>query len=224
MKISPLDIQDKSFRVKLLGYDKLEVTDFLLSLRRDYEALIMENMDLVRKVDGLEREMSLVRDREAELRSCLVAARSIADDALEQARAEADLVAREAEVSSKRLIQAAEEKADALLNEAREIALELTETSEVAAAASKAEVQREVDLVRRALEEETILLRSELAGLTRQGSVLREELRGVLKEHLRQLDGEETDERPMRFEKADAVQHNQGFIRTPTSNFIALTG
>jgi len=230
MKISPLDIQDRSFKVKFLGYDKIDVTDFLLTLRRDYESLIIENMDLTKKLSGLEKDLGVMKEREAELHSCLVAARALADDALEHAHAEADLVAREAEVSSKRLIQAAEEKADSLLREARQSCLLLAQESEKSAADLRLEAHEEVEELRRELTSEVSLLRSEVILLRRQEGALRDELRGVINAHLRRLDGDDdlsahldSDAGDI-FEEAVSVNPNGGFTRTSTSSFIALTG
>ena len=43
MALTPLDIHNKEFDVKLRGYDKDEVNDFLDQVIKDYEAVLKEN-------------------------------------------------------------------------------------------------------------------------------------------------------------------------------------
>ncbi|MBI3597157.1 MAG: DivIVA domain-containing protein [Nitrospirae bacterium] len=43
MKITPLDIQQAGFKVRMRGYDRQEVDSFLDAITEDYEALVREN-------------------------------------------------------------------------------------------------------------------------------------------------------------------------------------
>ena len=46
MALTPLDIQNKSFPVKMRGYEKDEVDDFLDLIVRDYEDAVQKNREL----------------------------------------------------------------------------------------------------------------------------------------------------------------------------------
>jgi cell division initiation protein len=46
MALTPLDIQNKSFAVKMRGYEKNEVDDFLEIVVRDYEDVTQRNREL----------------------------------------------------------------------------------------------------------------------------------------------------------------------------------
>ena len=218
MKMTPLDIQQQTFKVSLRGFDRVEVTDFLESLRRDYEALMQENVALRERVHGLEADVERLRDHEVELQSCIVTARKMADEVVEQARTEADLISKEAEVTSTQLIQAAEDKASALRLSADEKASAITLAAQDHASSLRRTAQEEVSASRRMVEDQTTNLKIELTELRRQRSILRAELRSVLEAHLRMLDS--GDHREL-----EGPEHGNGngsaritLPRTPSAN------
>ena len=57
MKITPLEIRQKSFEKKIRGYDKEEVTAFLLSMSNEWERLIDEQKELKIKLEQSEKEV-----------------------------------------------------------------------------------------------------------------------------------------------------------------------
>ncbi|MEO1273585.1 MAG: DivIVA domain-containing protein [Myxococcota bacterium] len=119
MTLKPLDIQQQSFPVVFRGYDRVEVTDFLDMVRRDYEALIHANLELTGRLTAMERELDEARTRETELRDLLAGAAlnntdpaeaSTASSAatLAQAKAQAELIEREAELKAERILHEAQ--------------------------------------------------------------------------------------------------------------------
>ena len=46
MSLTPLDIQHKEFPVKIKGYDKEQVNDFLDNVTKEFEEIIRQNKDL----------------------------------------------------------------------------------------------------------------------------------------------------------------------------------
>ena len=122
MTLKPLDIQQQSFPVTFRGYDRVEVTDFLEFVSRRLEGLISANLNMSRRLEALELELGDRRGREGELRECLLAARETADSTLEQARKQADLIQREAELQASRLLARANDRVSEQLSEISELA------------------------------------------------------------------------------------------------------
>ncbi len=108
MKITPLEIRQKSFEKHFRGYDKDEVNAFLLTLSQEWERLVDENKELRIKLEAAEKEVLKLREVETSLFKTLKTAEDTGANVIEQARQAADLHLRESQL-----------KADAILNEAK---------------------------------------------------------------------------------------------------------
>jgi len=122
MKITPLEIRQKTFERTLRGYDKDEVNGFLLSLSQEWERTIDETKDLKLKLESCEREIAKLREVETSLFKTLKTAEDTGANVVEQANKEAGLLLREAQI-----------QAEALLNEARDKAKNAIEEAETTA-------------------------------------------------------------------------------------------
>src|SRR5690349_7071987 len=122
MKITPLDIRQKSFERTMRGYDKDEVTAFLVTLSQEWERLIDETKELRIKYESSEREVSKLREVESSLYKTLKTAEDTGSNMIEQANKTAELHLRETQM-----------KAEAMLNEAKTKAKDTIEESEVTA-------------------------------------------------------------------------------------------
>ncbi|HEY0743715.1 MAG TPA: DivIVA domain-containing protein, partial [Chryseosolibacter sp.] len=67
MKITPLEIRQKTFEKNFRGYEKDEVHAFLLTLSQEWERLMDENKELRIKLETTEREVSKLREVESSL-------------------------------------------------------------------------------------------------------------------------------------------------------------
>jgi len=107
MNLTPLDIQKQTFSKSLKGYNPDEV--------RAYLHLIAEEIErLVRDVDRLARENAMLREdlddhsqRERILKDTLLSAQKVSEDVRATARKEAELIVKDAELLSERLISQA---------------------------------------------------------------------------------------------------------------------
>jgi len=108
MKVTPLEIRQKTFERTLRGYDKDEVNAFLLSLSQEWERTQDEAKELRIKLAAAEREVGKLREVESSLYKTLKTAEDTGANVVEQAQKAADLHLREAHL-----------KAEGLLNEAR---------------------------------------------------------------------------------------------------------
>jgi len=110
MRITPLDIQQKQFPMKLRGFDVEEVYAFLEVIREEMEDLLRENANLKESIQRLDNQMKEYRDMETTLRETLLTAQQMVEDYKMNARKEAELVVKEAELRSDTLLKEAQEK------------------------------------------------------------------------------------------------------------------
>ena len=107
MKITPLDIQQMVFRVKLRGYDKEEVNRFLEEVAQTVEALNRDNATLRERTVTLEQQVTELKRTEVTLSNTLVSAQSLADDVKRSAQRDAELIVKEAELKAEELFRQA---------------------------------------------------------------------------------------------------------------------
>lgn len=110
MRITPLDIQQKQFPMKLRGFDVEEVYAFLEIVREEMEDLLRENASLKENVQRLESQIKGYRDMETTLRETLMTAQQMVEDYKTNARKEAELLLKEAELKSDSIMKEAQEK------------------------------------------------------------------------------------------------------------------
>ncbi|MFN3480347.1 MAG: DivIVA domain-containing protein [Thermodesulfovibrionales bacterium] len=116
MRITPLDIQQKQFPMKFRGFDVEEVYAFLEVVREEMEDLLRENASLKEQLFRAESQIKEYRDMETTLRETLMTAQQMVEEYKTNARKEAELLIREAEL-----------KADAMLKEAQEKVVKIHE-------------------------------------------------------------------------------------------------
>lgn len=92
MPLTPLDIEQKTFRVALRGYAEDEVDAFLdeiVASIREYEQRLNEAMERIRV---LEEQLEVNQESEERLKKTLMIAQRTADDVIRDARAEAQQI------------------------------------------------------------------------------------------------------------------------------------
>ncbi|WP_353686257.1 DivIVA domain-containing protein [Thermodesulfovibrio sp. 3462-1] len=110
MRITPLDIQQKQFKVKFRGFDMDEVYSFLELIREELEELLKENSMLKEKVVILENQLEECRKIEQSIRDTLMTAQKLVEDYKANAKKEAELIIKEAELKAENIIKEAQEK------------------------------------------------------------------------------------------------------------------
>jgi len=122
MRITPLEIRQKTFEKNFRGYEKEEVHAFLMTLSQEWERVVDESKELKFKYESTEREIQKLREVESSLYKTLKTAEDTGASVVEQARKAAELHLRESQL-----------KADQLLNEAKTKAKDTIEESEMRA-------------------------------------------------------------------------------------------
>lgn len=105
MNVSPLDLRQAKFNTTLRGFDKIEVTSFLMAAADDYEQALRETDRLRQDVNRMEAVLTEYRDHEKTLKSTLMAAQRLAEDITTNAESEAQRIVREAQSRSDLLLE-----------------------------------------------------------------------------------------------------------------------
>lgn len=144
-RITPVDIQHKSFKKALQGYDRAEVDQFLDELIESLEDEAQEKAALEAEMADLRERISHFKAMEESLQHTLILAQRTADEVKAAAHKEADLI-----------------KAQAKMQAEKEIANLVERTEE-----AKREHQRTVETTEKARSELRSLLMTHLALLER---------------------------------------------------------
>lgn len=110
MRITPLDIQQKQFPMRLRGFDVDEVYSFLELIREELEELLRENASLKEQLSRADGQLQEYKKMEVTLRETLMTAQQMVEDYKTNARKEAELIIKEAELKADNMIKEAQEK------------------------------------------------------------------------------------------------------------------
>ena len=102
MRFSREDIAHQKFEVKLRGYDREQVQEFLSVLAANMSDYVSDNRRLNKENEEIAKELAEFRRRERSLQETLEMAKSTAQDVTDRARREADLLIAEAELAAER--------------------------------------------------------------------------------------------------------------------------
>jgi len=110
LRITPLDIQQKQFPIRFRGFDVEEVYAFLEIVREEMENLLRENASLKEQIQRLESQLKEFRDMESTLRETLMTAQQMVEEYKNNARKQAELIIKEAELKAEQMVRSAQEK------------------------------------------------------------------------------------------------------------------
>jgi cell division initiation protein len=106
--ITPLDMRQAKFGSAMRGFERAEVTTFLLEAAEGYEQALRENDRLRQEVGRLESSLGQYRDLEGSLKTTLLTAQKTAEDVREHAGQEAARIVREAEGRAELMLEKAQ--------------------------------------------------------------------------------------------------------------------
>ena len=101
-KITPVDIQHKTFKKALQGYDRTEVDQFLDDVIETLEDDAQQNAALEAEIADLRERISHFKAMEESLRNTLVLAQRTADEVKASAHKEADIIKEQARIAAER--------------------------------------------------------------------------------------------------------------------------
>ena len=135
MAITPLEIQKMRFSQKMRGYDPTEVEGFLAVIAEEVAARLAQIEKLERENHHFKQRLEETEHREHQLQQTLLRAQKVSEDITANARREAELTVKEAEMMADKIVQQAvdqstrfEGKITELRTARRELQLKLKNT------------------------------------------------------------------------------------------------
>ena len=121
MRLTPLDIQQMVFKVRMRGYDRNEVKQFLEDLAQTVESLNHENGVLREKLAAAEEQLVTMKKAETTLTHTLISTQAMADDMKEIAQRDAALLIKEGEFKAAEMLREARQDLAGLQREISDI-------------------------------------------------------------------------------------------------------
>lgn len=110
MALTPLDIQKMRFPQKMRGYDPTEVENFLALVAEDLAAKSADLDKAERENRYYRQRLEETEQREHQLQQTLLRAQKVSDEITANARREAELMVKEAEIAADKMVQQAVEQ------------------------------------------------------------------------------------------------------------------
>lgn len=111
-RITPVDIQHKSFKKSLQGYDRAEVDQFLDDLIESLEDEAQEKAALEAEMADLRERISHFKAMEESLQNTLILAQRTADEVKAAAHKEADIIKAQAKMTAEKEISSLVDRTD----------------------------------------------------------------------------------------------------------------
>ncbi len=105
MRITPLDVRKQEFRKAMRGLDGDEVYAFLSTVADEYEAVLNDNKALRERLLELDDKVQEYRSIERTLRDTLLTAERVTVEAKDNARREASLIIKEAQLEAQKSLR-----------------------------------------------------------------------------------------------------------------------
>lgn len=98
MRITPLDIRKQPFKKSMMGFDRDQVNSFLEMVASEYESLINANNELSSELKRQKERVQEYEKIENTINDTLVTAQKSTDEVKKNARKEADLIVKDAQI------------------------------------------------------------------------------------------------------------------------------
>lgn len=105
MRITPLDVRKQEFRKGMRGLDAEEVYAFLATVADEYETVLNDNKALRERLLELDDKVQEYRSMEKTLRDTLLTAERVTVEAKDNARREANLIIKEAQIEAEKALR-----------------------------------------------------------------------------------------------------------------------
>ena len=105
---SPLELEKMEFETKMGGYKKTSVDEVFNLLRKDYETLYKENIELKDRISMLEELVSKYKSMEESMNNALVLAQTTGESVINAANEKADGIINNAKIKAEGMEREAE--------------------------------------------------------------------------------------------------------------------
>ncbi len=110
MKVTPLEIQQKQFSTRFRGFDVEEVYAFLEVVREELEELLKENSSLKEQLRRTEDQLAEYKKMDTTMRETLITMQKMVEDYETNAKRQAEIIIRDAELKADKLVREAQDK------------------------------------------------------------------------------------------------------------------
>lgn len=117
MKLTPLEIKKQHFKTRVKGFDPAEVETFLEMVADEYESVLNEKNRLAEEMTKIKTQLKDYQQVEKTLQDTLMNAQETVSQSRENSKREAQIIIREAELKSERVLDEAREKLDKMKND-----------------------------------------------------------------------------------------------------------
>ena len=104
IRVTPIDIQQKRFHVVFRGYDRTEVEMFLDLVRDEMENLVREMAEQREFRETYDERVRELAAKEETVKNAMLMTQKLVEDLKENARKEASLIIKDAEVRSQEIV------------------------------------------------------------------------------------------------------------------------
>ena len=118
MKLTPIDVETQSFKISWRGYDQDEVRAFLSRVSHELSMMQMNQQRLIEQISVQANQLEQVQNYEDQLRDALLSATQFGERAIDDAKREAELLVKEAEVRADQLLSDSRSELNRLREEA----------------------------------------------------------------------------------------------------------
>lgn len=121
MSLTPMDIHNKEFPLKMRGYDQDEVNDYLDQIIKEFEKLVREKKEMKEQLSFAEEKLKHYDTLQESLNRSILVAQEAADRLKENTTKEVEVILREAENNADQLLKDSVEKAQRIEIETEEL-------------------------------------------------------------------------------------------------------
>ncbi len=121
MKLTPLDIFQRKFKVSFRGFDAEEVDGFLEEIADGYQLLLKENEQLKNEADRLRQDIKEYINREETFKMALINSQNVIEQMKDNAQKSAEIIIADAELKAQNILSNANNKMVHLQNDISEL-------------------------------------------------------------------------------------------------------
>jgi cell division initiation protein len=110
MNISSNDIKKRDFKKGFRGYEPAEVDAFLDTVSSHFDKLLMDNKSLNDRIKSLLSDIDIYRENEVNLQKAIIKSQDLGEEIVSNAKKKAELIIKEAELTSNKLRQNLDEE------------------------------------------------------------------------------------------------------------------
>jgi cell division initiation protein len=119
--ITPVEIREKRFKSRVMGYGQEEVNAFLSMVADGFEEVMREVDALRGEVKRLTSDLELYREREESIRKTIMTTQKLCEDMKRNAEKECQIILSEAELKAEKFVAEAQQRVAQIANEMAEM-------------------------------------------------------------------------------------------------------